>query len=150
MKRPQKKTSTSKNRAAKTRREPEFLLQVSIIDALKKILSASVCFTAFPAGGGGRVRGAKLKRAGLNPGWPDIQFIAHDGKYYGMEVKTPKGRLSPAQRSLHQRLAENGCDVVVVRSVEEAMDAVNEWKLTRARFRVRTKTLESCSSTSSA
>ena len=70
------------------------MLQVSIIDALKKILSASVCFTAFPAGGGGRVRGAKLKRAGLNPGWPDIQFIAHDGKYYGMEVKTPKGRLS--------------------------------------------------------
>lgn len=149
MKRPHKKTYTSKNRAAKTRREPEFLLQVSIIDALKKILSASVLFTAFPAGGGGRVRGAKLKRAGLNPGWPDIQFIAR-GKYYGMEVKTPKGRLSPAQRSLHQRLAENGCDVVVVRSVEEAMDAVNGWKLTRARFRVGTKTLESCSSTSSA
>ena len=132
-----------------SKKEPEFVLQTQIVDALKKILDVSVCFTAFPAGGGGRIRGAKLKKAGLTPGWPDIQLIA-DGRYYGIEVKTPTGRLSPAQRSLHKRLEDNGCQVVVVRSVEQAMDAVHEWQLTKARYRGRTKTMEGGSSSSAA
>lgn len=138
------------NRGRKRQREPEFILQTQIVDALKKILDVSVCFSAFPAGGGGRIRGAKLKKAGLTPGWPDIQLIANDGKYYGMEVKTPSGRLSQAQRSLHKRLEDNGCQVVVVRSVEEAMDAVHDWRLTKSRYRGRTKTMEGSGTSSTA
>lgn len=138
------------NRGSKRQREPELVLQTQIVDALKKILDVSICLTAFPAGGGGRIRGAKLKRAGLTPGWPDIQLIAKDGRYYGVEVKTPTGRLSQAQRSLHKRLEDNGCQVVVVRSVEEAMDAVHGWQLTKSRYRGRTKTMEGSGSTSTA
>jgi len=131
-------------------REPEFILQTQIVDALRKILDVSICLTAFPAGGGGRIRGAKLKKAGLTTGWPDLQLIARDGKYYGIEVKTTSGRLSQAQRSLHKRLEDNGCKVVVVRSVEEAMDAVHDWRLTKARYRGRTKTMEGSGPTSPA
>jgi hypothetical protein len=138
------------NRGGKRQREPEFILQTQIVDALKKILDYSVCFTAFPAGGGGRIRGAKLKKAGLTPGWPDIQLIAKDGRYYGMEVKTATGRLSQAQRSLHKRLEDNGCKVVVVRSVEEAMDAVHDWRITKSRYRGRTKTMEGSGTSSTA
>lgn len=141
-----KNTDMRQKKVRHQRSEPEFVLQVQIIEALKKILLASVCFTAFPAGGGGRIRGAKLKKAGLNPGWPDIQLIAADGRYYGMEVKTQKGRLSPAQKALHRRLEENNCKVAVVRSVEEAMDAVNDWKLTLIRYRGRAKAVESSGS----
>ena len=137
-------------RVRKSRKEPEYILQIQIVEALKKILLNSVCLTAFPSGGGGRIRGAKLKRAGLVPGWPDIQIIAQDGRYYGMEVKTPTGRLSQAQRSLHKRLEDNGCEVVVVRSVEQAMDAVHDWKLTKSRYQGRTKTLEGRSSSGAA
>ena len=80
--------------------DEEYKLQCDIIELFKLILKKSVLFTAFPAGGGGKVRGAKLKKMGLVAGWPDIQILA-DGKYFGVEVKTPTGRISPAQRTLH-------------------------------------------------
>ena len=74
------------------RREPEMSLQMDIVDMLKSKLKRDVLFTAFPAGGGGRVRGAKLKKAGLQAGWPDIQLV-YQGRYFGLEVKTQTGRL---------------------------------------------------------
>ncbi len=112
------------------RREPEMLLQIDIVDMLRGNLKRDVLFTAFPAGGGGRVRGAKLKKAGLQAGWPDIQLV-HRGKYFGIEVKTKTGRLSPAQVDLHKRLTDNGCSVAVARSVTDAMEIIIDWGLSR-------------------
>ena len=80
----------NKTRKKIIRREPELSLQTDIVDMLRKKLKKKVLFTAFPAGGGGRVRGAKLKKAGLQAGWPDIQLI-YQGYYYGLEVKTETG-----------------------------------------------------------
>jgi hypothetical protein len=115
-----------------------------LVDHLKTHLKKDVLFTAFPAGGGGRVRGAKLKKAGLQAGWPDIQLI-YKGQYYGLEVKTPQGRLSPSQSRLHQKLIEGGCKVAVVRSVKEMMEHIIDWGLVR-RYK---QTMESGSPTGS-
>lgn len=112
------------------RGEPELVLQSAIVDALKPVLRKEVLLTAFPAGGGGRVRGAKLKRAGLQAGWPDLQLV-FKGRYYGIEVKTPIGKLSTAQSHIHQRLEESGCKVAVVRSVNDALEKVFDWGLAR-------------------
>lgn len=139
--------SNKKQRVRAKNNDAEFKLQCQIIEILKIILKKDVLFTAFPAGGGGLARGVKLKKMGLKPGWPDIQIIA-DGKYYGVEVKTPKGNLSPIQRNLHIALADIGCEVAVVRSVNEVMEVVNGWKLTRSRYRFRTEPVESDSPSS--
>lgn len=128
----------------KKRREPELQLQMVLIEQLKVHLKKDVLFTAFPAGGGGRVRGAKLKKAGLQAGWPDIQLI-YKGQYYGLEVKTPQGRLSPSQSKLHQKLIKDGCKVAVVRSVKEMMETIIDWRLVR-RYK---QTMESGSPTGS-
>ncbi len=112
------------------RKEPELLIQSNIIQMLKENLKHNVLMTAFPAGGGGRVRGAKLKRAGLQSGWPDIQLI-HEGRYYGLEVKTSTGRLSPAQKIIHQKLTDSGCLVAVVKSVTDAQEKIVEWGISR-------------------
>ena len=112
------------------RREPEMSLQMDIVDMLKSKLKRDVLFTAFPAGGGGRVRGAKLKKAGLQAGWPDIQLV-YQGRYFGLEVKTQTGRLSPAQLDLHKRLTSNGSSVAVVRSVDDALEIIVDWGLAR-------------------
>ena len=112
------------------RGEPELVLQSAIVDALKPVLRKEVLLTAFPAGGGGRVRGAKLKRAGLQAGWPDLQLV-YKGRYYGIEVKTPIGKLSTAQTHIHHRLEESGCKVAVVRSVTDALEKVFDWGLAR-------------------
>ena len=50
------------------RREPELTLQSEIVEFIKTILNDDVMITAFPSGGGGRIRGGKLKRAGLVAG----------------------------------------------------------------------------------
>lgn len=115
---------------SKKRREPELTLQIEMVDVLKAKLKKNVLFTAFPAGGGGRVRGAKLKKAGLQSGWPDIQLI-YKGQYYGLEVKTPQGRLSSSQSRLHEKLIKDGCQVAVVRSIPEMMERIIDWGLAR-------------------
>ena len=114
----------------KKRSEPELVLQSAIIKVLRDHLKKNILMIAFPSGGGGYIRGAKLKRAGLVAGWPDIQLI-YKGIYYGIEVKTPTGRLSSAQRKIHKQLIRMGCSVAVVRSIREVMEIVLDWNLVR-------------------
>lgn len=59
---------------------------------------------------------------GQDAGTPDV-FAAKPGSpmWLGMEAKVDKGRLSPAQ----QELVDAGCSVVI-RSVQDAVDAVRE------------------------
>ena len=112
------------------RSEPELVLQTAIVNVLRSHLKKNIMMTAFPSGGGGYIRGAKLKRAGLVAGWPDIQLI-YKGIYYGIEVKTPTGRLSSAQRKIHKQLKSMGCSVAVVRSINEVMEIVLDWNMVR-------------------
>tara|TARA_X000001388_G_scaffold18724_1_gene12097 strand:+ start:570 stop:932 length:363 start_codon:yes stop_codon:yes gene_type:complete len=116
------------NKTRTQRREPESILQASIFDAIKEILLPEVLITCFPSGGGGRVRGAKLKKMGLSSGWPDLQLV-YKAKFYGLEVKTPIGRLSPAQSELHTKLIQQGVKVAVVRSEKDAIQQIIKWRL---------------------
>jgi hypothetical protein len=115
---------------------PEEQLQSQIAALLPKLLKRTVEWTAFPAGGGGRVRGARLKKMGLQPGWPDLQFV-HLGKYFGLELKTPVGRVSPVQAMRLKKLDKAGGSVAVCRSVKEAIMQLLEWNLVKNEYRVR-------------
>lgn len=109
---------------------PEYHLQCLIIDFLKIQLHKSALLTCFPSGGGGKIRGAMLKRMGLVAGWPDLQII-FKGKYYGLEVKTEKGKVSENQKAIHDSLIKQGAKVAVVRTPEEAWIQIKEWGLGR-------------------
>ena len=122
---------TSRKKVSGGQSESE--IQIQIVELLKRVLKGDVLWTFFPAGeaGGGRggkVRGARLKRMGLQPGWPDLQFL-HKGRYFGMEVKTKTGRLSTAQRRMHSLMEDQGISVAVVRSINDVLERCNEWKL---------------------
>lgn len=68
--------------------------------------------------------GARRKRLGALPGWPDIGVFWRS-RVVLIELKRSRyGALSPAQRSLHPRLAGAGFPVVVCRSADDALDAV--------------------------
>ena len=123
--------ASSRNKVSAGQSESE--IQIQIVELLKRVLKGDVLWTFFPAGeaGGGRggnVRGARLKRMGLQPGWPDLQFL-HKGRYFGMEVKTKTGRLSQSQRRMHSLLEEQGVSVAVVRSINDVLERCNEWQL---------------------
>ena len=51
-------------------------------------------------------------------------MIWWSGNCLGIELKTRKGRLSPAQKTLHARLRLVGTEVEVCRSVDEVRDAL--------------------------
>jgi hypothetical protein len=109
---------------------PEQKLQITIVNALGYLLTPSTFWTHFPAGGGGLVRGAQLKSAGLRPGCPDLLFI-HHGQAFWMELKAKDGRnrIEPSQIECHIALKAAGAHVEVVRSLDEALDCLHIWQI---------------------
>lgn len=103
-------------------------LEQNFHKAVAALLSAAlpedVVATTFPAGGGGRLRGAILKGLGLVPGMPDW-LVAHAGRTLWLELKTDVGRLSPAQKLCHERLRRAGHQVQVCRSIFDVIDALD-------------------------
>ena len=58
---------------------------------------------------------------GLCPGSSDIVGICADGKFLGIEVKTPVGRVSPAQSAFIAAVRRHGGRAGVARSVADAL-----------------------------
>ncbi len=61
---------------------------------------------------------------GLAPGAPDIICIVRGGRFIGIEVKTPTGKLRPDQEAFRDMLQSLGATYVVARSVDDAVRAV--------------------------
>lgn len=85
---------------------------------------------AVPNGGRrDKVSGARLKAEGVVAGVSDLILLVARHGYHGLliEMKTQKGRQSQQQRRW-QRLAERqGYRYVVIRSIEEFIQVVNEY-----------------------
>ena len=64
--------------------------------------------------------GMMRKASGVLPGAPDICLAVPGGKVVWLELKAPRGRLSPAQHLVHALLREIGHAVHVVRSLDDA------------------------------
>lgn len=92
--------------------EPESDLQSRIVSALKSI-SCDVTVTSQP------------QRSMVTPGTPDL-YVRHAAwkVRVWMETKTDDGVVSKVQREWHAKEREAGGRVEVVRSIEDAMDAV--------------------------
>lgn len=78
------------------------------------------------------VQGGREKAMGVIAGWPDLAIYGPgpDGpSVWFVEVKEPRGVVSPAQRVVHDRLMDAGLSVRVVRSVDDLRAAVEDWQL---------------------
>lgn len=97
----------------------ESVVHAQIAAWLKVVLPAHWRASTLPVGGGGRIRGAQLKRAGLVRGLPDILLLSRDGEYLGLEVKRPakSAKTSPEQDAWIEFTQGR---IAVVRSVEDA------------------------------
>lgn len=111
------------------RKNPEQQLQIQVARYLDLALRPPTIWTAFPAGGGGKVRGALLKAMGLKAGWPDV-IVMHRFRdtlwpvFLGMELKVGKGRQSPAQKDIAESFKAIGALYKVCRSLDDV-----EWAL---------------------
>ena len=72
---------------------------------------------------------ARLKREGVKAGIPDIFLPVPRRGWHGLyiEMKTPGGRLSKAQKDIHQKLSEQNYAVVVCHGCDEAIQAIQHY-----------------------
>lgn len=56
------------------------------------------------------------------PGSPDI-FLLRNGFLWGIEVKSPTGKLSPLQKDFRERMIEAGGTYVTARSLDDVITA---------------------------
>lgn len=110
-----------------TRRNPEQQLQIQVASFLRVALRPPTIWTAFPAGGGGKVRGAFLKAMGLQAGWPDL-LVMHPFRVstslwqpivLGIELKSAAGRPTVDQIAIQAAFKGCGAHHYVARSIDE-------------------------------
>ena len=106
-------------------------LHMAVAQLLRLVLPADAIWSTIPAGGGGKIRGAKLKKMGYRAGWPDIEIVA-SGRPHVIELKTLTGTVSPVQRACHKALVRAGALVAVCRSIPDVEGTLRGWGLTRA------------------
>lgn len=116
------------------RGNPEADIQRAIIHALRIVLprDAIIHHSANETGGGSkaaRQRQAILTGMGVYPGFTDLVVLT-GGKLLFLEVKSTRGRLSPAQRAFRDKVPAQGFGWALVRSVEDALDALADHGLT--------------------
>lgn len=129
------KPKKTRPKALKDGSVPESLIQKQILDWLKETnllhwrQNSGVVFA-----GNRRIL---LGEEGL----PDIVVIVPpSGRLLGLEVKSAKGKLRPGQLAFKKRCEATGATYKVVRSLEQAMDAVAEqvgkevWEQLKARL----------------
>ena len=63
---------------------------------------------------------------GLPKGHPDLYGFRSDGQIFYIEVKNEKGRVRPAQENFIEVVKRRGAKAGVARSLEEALEIVNE------------------------
>lgn len=107
----------------------ELHIHIAVVQHLKYRARKGVCFFHCPNGERREKRdAAKLKAMGVTPGIPDLMIVA-DGKTYGLELKTSRGRLSTEQKSMLDRMQAAGVYIAVAYGLDQALAIISAWGL---------------------
>ncbi len=93
--------------------------------AIKGFLELKGYFVLRINSGAIRTQGGGLVRL-APPGTPDLLVIGPEGYVAWLEIKTPQGRLTEYQKAMHRRLKGLGQAVLVVRSLSEVVELIEE------------------------
>ena len=76
-----------------------------------------------------RLTAVKLKAEGVKAGVADVMLPAIRGNYGGLwvEMKTPKGRLTPNQKQFLQDMDKAGYKTAVCFSTKQAIDEIEQY-----------------------
>ncbi|MEY1555306.1 VRR-NUC domain-containing protein [Yoonia sp. R2331] len=107
--------------------QPELKVQIAIIKWLRAVMPKALIQHSRnevqKRGPSGMREVVRAKSAGMLPGFPDLIVLpdAKTGPFF-LEVKAPKGRVSPTQEQVHGMLSERGYPIAVVKSVEDTRE----------------------------
>jgi len=71
--------------------------------------------------------GADLKAQGMTAGVGDISIVSPTGRYHELELKTARGRLSPAQWERQDALRASGVIVATAYGLDAALAILKGW-----------------------
>jgi hypothetical protein len=120
----------------------EFNVQCKIADDLRRWATPNWIWTHFPAGERrDPITGARLKRMGLKPGWPDLVLIPPKGHPNGrphfLELKRAGGTLTEAQAGFRLWCMLNECPFVCVDDYKAAVTILQQWGALRSGVHVQ-------------
>lgn len=106
---------------------PEYGLHTFVVDALRLYAAPGVIYF-HPANEGPRSPryAAKLKRMGVLAGVADLVIVV-EGKACFLELKSAKGKLSPAQKAFRQASASASAPYAIASTPEQACNVLLEW-----------------------
>lgn len=106
-------------------------MQRAVWDHVRWRLAPGAFVFAVPNGGArSPVEAAIMAGQGVVAGVPDLITI-RGGQVFGLELKAPGGRLSPAQIACHERMRAAGAIVATACSLDEALRLMETWQLLR-------------------
>ncbi len=108
------------------RKHPEDDLHITVAQYLDVALPEDAVWTTIPAGGGGEIRGAKLKAMGYRKGWPDIEIV-WEGMAHYIELKISGKYPGADQKKCHNNLRSAGARVAVCHRIEEVEGTLRGW-----------------------
>jgi hypothetical protein len=107
---------------------PEADLQRAVVSAVRVALPRTAIVQhcaneVTEPGPRGARRQAILTGMGVHPGFADLMVLC-DGRVLFLELKSPKGRLSPAQEVFREAVLAQGFGWALVRSLDDALGAL--------------------------
>jgi hypothetical protein len=113
----------------------EFKLHCIVADVLTRWCSNDWTWTHFPAGEYRTPATAgRLKRMGVQPGWPDFQFFHINGPVAFLELKRAGSRASDPQKAVAFRLIKAGHGYALCDDMKDVFDALHRWRVIPARI----------------
>lgn len=110
------------------RSDEEHRLQATLWQHIKLKKPANVIAYAVPNGEHRSKRtGARLKAQGVVAGVCDLAFVMSDGRAAFMEIKSLKGRLSPAQKAFQDQCAAMEVEHAVVSDLDTGLRILFAW-----------------------
>ena len=106
----------------------EDYLQKCIIKAIS-VLAPNVFVAHIPNGGSrAKQEAINLKAAGVKRGVPDLVLVLSSGQVAFIEVKTPKGKLSPEQDAFGNMCVLRGTKWACIRNIDEVKTTLEAWR----------------------
>lgn len=97
----------------------EHQIQCAIVDYLR--LRGCVVYHIPNEGKRSKIGGHLQKRGGMTPGAPDLVVAWPNGHVLWIEVKSAKGKLTPAQEEQRIALVDRGHDWLLARSADDVI-----------------------------
>jgi hypothetical protein len=121
---------SKRQRGVKPPPAPEFSLHVMVADVLRRWCTNEWAWTHFPAGEWRHPATAgRLKRMGVQRGWPDFQLFHINGVVAFLELKRRGEKLSDEQKPLAFRLMKAGHGYLCTDRFEDVLQALRDWRV---------------------